>query len=322
MGPFTDDKAASIAGLGEKALLREIRAWLGAAAPPAPTCMGDDCAVLPGSAVGHRLITTDSVVLGRHFEAATDPCLVGLKLLRRNLSDIAAMGGTPTEAVMAGLLPRNLRTEWLRRFTCALAEDAVQFGVHIVGGDLTETSQDLCLNLSLLGYVDNPLLRSGAHRGDWIGLTGAVGGSRLGRHLTITPRLTEGRLLAAGRGVTSCIDVSDGLAIDLVALIPDGSSACLDVSAIPVHADAVSMAEASGRTPLWHALNDGEDHELLFTFRAGSGNSWQEMQDAFAAAGCAPPRRIGCLVPRGQAAILDAATRQPLADLSGYDHFG
>lgn len=321
MEPFTEDITASIASLGEKELIRRIRVWLGASAPATPTGMGDDCAVLPDAAGPKRLITTDSVVLNRHFEATCPAGHAGSKLLRRNLSDIAAMGGSPEAAVLAGFLPRRLRIDWLQAFIEGLAQTALEFGIPIVGGDLTETSQDLAFNLTLLGHAENPLLRQGGASGDWICLTGPVGGSQSGRHLSFTPRLREGNLLGESQSVRACIDISDGLAIDLAAIVPPSCSASLDLLAIPVHSDAQQLARSSGRTPIWHALNDGEDHELLFIFRSEKEADWETLCSTFSEAGCAVPVKIGILVPRGSAPVLDAFTQRPPEHLSGYDHF-
>ncbi len=322
MQPFSTDARATLASLGEKALLREVRRWLGAAAPPAPFGMGDDCAELPRKGPRPRLITTDSLVLGRHFEAATPPGAAGAKLLKRSLSDIAAMGGKPAQAVLAGLLPRTVRIDWLRAFVEGLAACALEHGVDLAGGDLSETAADLAFNLTLLGTGTGRLLyRSGARPGDWIAVTGALGGSRLGRHLSFTPRLREGRALAREPRVRSCIDVSDGLAIDLCALLPDGAGAALDTAAIPLHPDARAAAAASGHAPLWHALHDGEDHELLFTVAPMAESEWAALSRRLGAAGRAPVTRIGTVVTGAAGAVFDAATGAPLDLQAGYDHF-
>lgn len=322
MHAFSDKPGQTIASLGEKSLLKRVRTWLGEAAPPAPAGMGDDCAEIPATE-NNRLVTTDSVVLGRHFEATTDPRLVGEKLLKRNLSDIAAMGGIPTRAVIAGFLPRRLRLSWLEECLRGMAATAMDYHVQLVGGDLAETGTDLALNLTLLGAVNYPLYRTGSRPGDWICVTGALGGSlRNGRHLSFIPRIREGQALALEKFVHACIDVSDGLAIDLLNLLGEAFSAELDPEAVPVHPDAVEAAKASGRTPLDHALNDGEDHELLFTMEPLSENAWAAWAATLEKRGLARVTRIGTVTTRGESAILDAGTGRPFPQLSGYDHFG
>ena len=253
--------------LGEEHLIPLIRAWLGAASPPSPHGIGDDCAVLPAPrARVRRLITVDPVIQGRHFDESLPPARVAEKLLKRNLSDIAAMGGTPRHAVVALAAPPSLRVSWLRDFFRALGRAARRHGVAIVGGDCAQTTGFLGIWLTLLGDAPRrPLTRKGARCGDLIFVTGTLGGSILGRHVRFTPRLEEGRWLAARNDVRSAIDVSDGLAKDVRALLPAGTGAVLDPRNLPVSAAARRLARSTGRPALEHACNDGEDYELLFT---------------------------------------------------------
>lgn len=309
----------SISSLGEKRLIRHISEWLGSVSPPSPEGMGDDCALLPQEAVPTRLVTTDSVVLGRHFTEATAPGLVGQKLLRRNLSDIAAMGGMPTIATLSCFLPPRLRISWLQGFFTGLSSSALRYGVKVVGGDLAQSSEDLAINLTLLGAGKGPfLLRHGARAGDVIASTGKLGGASLERHLHIFPRLKEGQCLAASGDVTSCIDISDGLAIDLAQLLGDFWSALLDMDQLPVHEDAIKLAESSGKSPAWHCLNDGEDHELLFTVPP---SAWDSLRKDFISEGLNPPLAFGTIAPRKTSLILNAATGEPVSNTGGYEHF-
>ncbi len=321
MHPFSDNPDETVASVGEKRLLQEVRKWLGQSAPLAPQGMGDDCAEIPDTQDPTRLITTDSVVYRRHFDDTAPPRKVGEKLLKRNLSDIAAMGGTPTQAVIAGFLPRTTRLDWLEACLRGIAGCALDNGVRIVGGDLAETESELALNLTLLGTGGSLLYRTGGKSGDWICVTGPLGGSREGRHLDFVPRLREGRLLAGQDGIHACIDISDGLVIDLLNILPDDCSAALDPDAVPIHPDAEKSATQSGKPPLWHALNDGEDHELLFLASPMSQSDWTAFITSFTALGLAAPIRIGKLVTRGDQPVLNAITGQPLEDLQGYDHF-
>jgi thiamine-monophosphate kinase len=319
MDPFSSIRQETIAGIGEKALLARIRDWLGTASPGPPYGMGDDAAVIPESDPPPRLVTTDSVVLDRHFTRQSAPGQVGHKLLKRNLSDIAAMGGDPGPAVVAAFLPGNTRINWLQAFMQGLAQCAESYGVSIVGGDLAESQNDLAINLTLLGSGKVFLNRQGGHPGDWLAVTGPLGGSRLGRHLHFSPRIQEGKLLAGSRGVHACIDISDGLAIDLLNLLPTGQVACLDPAEIPCHDDAREAGRQSGKGPLWHALNDGEDHELLF---AVAPQSWDSLTKRFREHHLTPPVRIGNLADgKGKDPILDISTGKPFPEIAGYDHF-
>jgi len=320
MNPFSSNTGLTLASIGEKRLLHTIREWLDETAPASPWGMGDDCAVLPASGKT-AIVTTDSVVYGRHFDDTAGPAQVGEKLLKRNLSDIAAMGGTPRFALVAGFLPRTTRLDWLQGFHEGLAACARGNRVKVVGGDLAESNADLCLNLTLYGNADRPLLRSGGRIGDRICCTGPLGGSRLGRHLNFLPRLREGRLLARCNAVHAAIDISDGLLIDLLNLLPADTSAALETESIPVHTDALRLAGSSGKEPLWHALNDGEDHELLFLMDADEA-AWDSLLRAFADNGLNPPLRIGQLIPKRDAPIIGKPDGAPLPSHAGYDHFG
>ena len=120
MHPFTKDFRASVSALGEEKLIAAIRRWLGAASPRAPFGIGDDCAVLRPSR-GRQLITVDPVIYPRHFNDRVPPRAVGEKLLKRNLSDLAAMGGRPTAAVLALTLDARVSLAWLEQFYRGLA---------------------------------------------------------------------------------------------------------------------------------------------------------------------------------------------------------
>ena len=133
MSLFTRKRSESVASLGETALITDIRRWLGSAAPESPHGMGDDCAQLPIS-FEQQLITVDPVVYGRHFDDEIAPRHVGAKLLKRNLSDIAAMGGQPTAAVIALTLDPLTKLAWLEAFYRGLAACARKYQVKIVGG--------------------------------------------------------------------------------------------------------------------------------------------------------------------------------------------
>jgi thiamine-monophosphate kinase len=263
--PFSDIPRGTVASWGEVRLIREIRSWLGEVSPRTPFGIGDDCAVLPGSRRA-QLVTVDPVVHGRHFDDRVSAAAAGAKLLKRNLSDIAAMGGTPRSAVLALAMEGRTRVAWLRGFYRGLATEASRAGVVIVGGDVASLPSGLVASLTLLGEAAGRrvLTRTGARVGDHLFVTGALGGSRLGRHLSFEPRLAEGRWLASRPEVRALMDLSDGLAKDVFALVPSGARPDIEVGRLPVSAAARRMAAKTGR-PAWvHALSDGEDYELLF----------------------------------------------------------
>jgi len=272
MHPYTKHAAEAVSAWGEEKLIRAIRGWLGRVSPRAPFGIGDDCAVLAPSK-GRQLITVDPVIYGRHFDDTVRPRDVAAKLLKRNLSDIAAMGGRPVAAVLALTLDARVSRVWLEQFYRGLAATARRYRVAIIGGDLAQADGVVAASLTLLGEATGPrvLTRTGARAGDWIYVTGRLGGSRPGgHHFRFTPRLEEGRWLARRAGVRAMMDVSDGLAKDLHALTPAECRPVLEPAALPRRRGADVRA----------ALTDGEDYELVFavaraTDRVALAKAWR-----------------------------------------------
>jgi thiamine-monophosphate kinase len=229
--------------------------------------IGDDCAVLRPEAGADWLVTTDMLMDGRHFVLDRDgPEAVGFKALGVNLSDVAAMAGTPVAAVVSVALPRDRAEEVARGIHRGMLPLASRFGVELVGGDTNAWDGPLVVNVALLGEATarGPVLRSGARPGDAILVTGRLGGSLLGRHLRPEPRVAEALALHAAAPLHAMIDLSDGLSSDLPHILREsgGLGAVLVTGAIPIHPDAEEAARRDGRTPLEHALHDGEDFEL------------------------------------------------------------
>ncbi|MDI1335994.1 MAG: thiamine-phosphate kinase [Lacunisphaera sp.] len=270
MTPFTSTRAKSVTAHGELALIALIRRWLGNASPRSPFGIGDDCAVIPPTK-NQQLVTTDPVIHGQHFDDTVPPRAVGAKLLKRNLSDIAAMGGRPVAAVVSLALAPNTSVMWLRGFYLGLANCARRHGVKIVGGDITQGPRGFFgafLTLHGESTGQRVVTRTGARVGDAILVTGRLGGSRAGHHYKFTPRLAEGAWLARQKDVVAMMDVSDGIAKDIRALTPQGAIASVWPPSIPVSA-AAGTASGQSRRPAWmHALTDGEDYELLVVIRA------------------------------------------------------
>lgn len=318
--PAAARKPQTLADLRETALIESIRRWLGASSPSAPEGIGDDCAVLPKTR-SRQLVTTDPVIRGKHFDDTIPPHRVAEKLLKRNLSDIAAMGGTPMHAVVSLTAPKSLRIKWLRDFYRGLGRCAVNFGVEIVGGDCTCADDFLGAYLTLLGRAGSRVLtRDGARAGDLLYVSGNLGGSLLGKHARFQPRLAEGRWLARHRAVRACIDLSDGLGKDLPAIVPQGTRAVIECSRLPVSASAKRAAADDQRHVLDHVLNDGEDFELLFAVGARQAPVFER---AWGAALNTPLTRIGRLEPKAHS---EPAVRfQPALpkgiEPRGYEHF-
>jgi thiamine-monophosphate kinase len=267
----THDHAHSIAHLGEVALIEQIGAWLGPVNPPAPAGIGDDCAVIEPPLGAKQIITTDSVSYGQHFDDSVSAEDAGAKLIKRNLSDIAAMGGTPGPAVLALLCGPDISTKWLEGFFKGVRAQCERHAVQLVGGDISSLpAGNFSAVLTLTGSARAPKLRHGARLGDHIYVTGTLGGSILEKHIAFEPRLAEGRWLAAHPNCHAMMDLTDGLAKDLRSILHADHSATLDLDAIPVSAAAKTCAQKSGRSTLEHAFCDGEDYELLFTLDAAA----------------------------------------------------
>jgi len=251
----------------EDKLVEAIRLWLGKANPDSPQGMGDDCARVPFQG-SNLLLTADSLIGGGHFHPDDPPDKVGHKLVNRNLSDIAAMGGKPISGLLALMLPADLSVGWLRGFVQGVSEAALRHGLAINGGDVACSGSDfLGATLSLVGEA-SPFERGFRHKaspGDLIWVTGKLGGSYPSRHLNFTPRLKQGQWLVEQECLTSMMDISDGLATDLVRLLPKGTCGILERENLPVHPDAQSFSKQSGKPGWHHAVCDGEDYELLLT---------------------------------------------------------
>jgi len=232
--------------VGEFAAIDRIRRLL-PSAPAGQAWIGDDAAVLADG----LLLAIDAVAQGVHFGPLAPLEDVGWKALTVNVSDVAAMGGTPGHAVVAVAAPPG--TE-LDRLYAGLAEAADAYRCPIVGGDLTNAGA-LVVTVAVTGHVDGaPVLRSGARPGDGIYVTGPLGGAAAHAYRPRpAARVAEGEA-ARRAGATAMIDVSDGLVSDL-GHIADASHIGYDLDDVPV-ADGATREQA---------LHGGEDFELVFT---------------------------------------------------------
>lgn len=264
MNPFTHESIYMFKTCGEVALLNQIINWIVPVSKVSPMGVGDDCAVIMPSQK-KQLWTTDSLVYGVHFDDQATPVQAGEKLLKRNLSDIAAMGGMPTSAVISLFLSEGVDVRFLEGFYRGCVAYAQKWGVNIVGGDVTGVKMPFFgATMSLLGSVDYPKTRLGGEVGDSVWVTGRLGGSLAGHHLAFEPRLKEGQFLATADGVKAMMDLTDGLAKDGYALCGIDKSLSLSLNNLPITSAAYAMSEKTHK-PAWeHALCDGEDYELLF----------------------------------------------------------
>jgi thiamine-monophosphate kinase len=299
-----------VSSLGETGLIAAIRRWLGGASPAPPFGIGDDCAVFGASGRRRQLLTVDPVVYGVHIDDRVSPREAGSKLLKRNLSDVAAMGGRPRAAVVALALDGRVAVDWIGEFYRGIARESRRHAVPIVGGDIaTLPGGALVATLTLVGEAPGRVLtRKGSRAGDGIYVTGLLGRSlQTGHHHRFQPRLAQGQWLARRSAVRAMMDLSDGLAKDIGALASPGIRPCLSPSLLPRRAGAT----------LREALCDGEDYELVFSLSAGAdaGAFERNWRRAF-------PRirltRIGSFVARGNPSAPDEIDPDQYL---GYEHF-
>lgn len=323
--------------LGESALIERIAARVQneAIASPLTVLLGieDDTAVLR---VGDRTLlwSADMLVERVHFRLDwIDARSLGWKSLAVNLSDIAAMGGEPAGALLVLALPPEQTGSWLDEFLEGFLECARAYGTALIGGD-TNRADMMVIDVSVLGVVSGePVRRAGAQVGDWILVTGALGGARAGLeallggqgagidltpHFRPQPRLQAGAL-ARQLGATAMMDLSDGLAADLPKLLrASGKGAIIHPAQLPVHPVAAQWAQGQGLDPALFAFAGGEDYELLLTAPPAVARQLLEQLPAQAGVALTP---IGTVIaePMLWLEYPDGRRESPL--LSGWDHF-
>jgi len=223
---------------------------------------GDDCAVLKYDKDHYQLFTCDMLVEGIDFNRDSDLFLVGRKAIAVSISDIAACGGIPRYCVVSLGLKAETTLKDADKITKGLSETARLYSLNLVGGDISRSPQ-LVIDVSMLGIVKKRhlTLRKGAREGDIICVSGALGGTIKGKHLTFIPRLKESCFLVENFKINSMIDISDGLMQDLGHILKaSGKGAVIYEPVIPLNKEANGINDA---------LFSGEDFELLFTLAPG-----------------------------------------------------
>ena len=238
---------------------------------------GDDCAVVAGEGRGRiGLLKTDCLVEGVHYLPDTPPRRVGRKAVARVLSDFAAMGGARDINLLVTLaLPPDRPVRWVEELYRGMDKLAVEFGALVVGGETSSVPSGAPAVISVAASADSErnrlVLRDGARTGDELLVTGRLGGSLAGRHLTFTPRLVEADWLTSRFRLRAMMDLSDGLAMDLPRLAR--ASQC------GFHLERDALPRSRGAT-IEQALGDGEDYELLFAVTARTRRqlvpAWEE----------------------------------------------
>ena len=262
--------------------------------PEGTTGIGDDCAVMP-SGEGELLFSTDLLMEGVHFlRNESSPEDVGWKAAAVNLSDIAAMGGTPVATFLSIALPKDAQGEWADRFIEGYTEISRQYDVPLLGGDTTSSLRDIAVNVGVLGrcHSGRRLMRNGAKVGETIYVTGPLGDSAGGlqailmgiertedvtrlicRHKRPIPRIEAGRILMESGKAGAMMDISDGIGSDLRHIMKaSGVGAVIDLERLPLSPELVSVCKEQGWDIYEMATSGGEDFELMFTAPAGLEN--------------------------------------------------
>jgi len=326
--------------IGEFGLIKKIRKRRMDASPGVLAGIGDDAAVIR---TGNKkiLVTTDMLIEGTHFDLSyTSFYQLGYKFLAINISDIFAMGGTPQYFFIGLGIPGKYRSEYIDELYTGIAKIAGKFGIAIAGGDTCMSKKGFVLSGTLIGSADRIITRSGSKEGDGIFVTDTLGDSAMGLMLlrkrqaegkrqkasawaraprpckTLTSRealfllnkhlMPEPRPVKNTSKITSMIDISDGLLIDLGHICDESKvGAVIYKDKIPVSKALGSAAKISGTDPLQVALRGGEDYALLFT-------APQDIKtDAV---------QIGEIVRKGRF-IIDEKGRKTRFKPEGYEHF-
>jgi len=305
-----------------------ILKYLAPLAGPEGRGLTDDAAVLAPPPGRELVLTVDQMLEGVHFLTGDAPALIARKLLRRNLSDLAAMGAKPLGYLLTTALPPGMTEDWLAGFAEGLALDQEEFAVALFGGDSSSSLQHVSLTATFIGHVapGAALSRNGAQAGDFIYVTGTIGDaalglqSRLGNLPNVSAFLLNRSLLPSPRigldlaGIVhAAIDVSDGLLQDLGHMCAGANLAAT------IHADLVPAsrdAAAFGAAFLEHRLTDGDDYELILAVAPD--------HEAALLAACAPVpvTKIGAFAPGPPTVTVLDASAQPITfTKSGWQHF-
>lgn len=299
-------------------------------AGPGALDLKDDAGLLTPPPGRELVLTADAMVAGVHFLPDDPPDLIGRKLLRVNLSDLAAKGALPLVYLMTVSTPRDTPDAWFAGFTAGLALDQASYGVNLLGGDTTSTPGPISLSLTMIGHVapGTAVRRSTARDGDAIWVTGTIGDGALGLavargelpdptgYLLDRYRLPQPRLGLGLSGIASaCMDVSDGLIQDLGHIC---QASHLGAEVVAEQVPLSDAARAAG--PVWvqTCLTGGDDYELLL---AVPPNREDALLQAAATAGIAVTR-IGRFRSGATQVMLHTAAGEPLAlTRGGWSHF-
>jgi thiamine-monophosphate kinase len=306
----------------------------------APGALGlvDDVALIPGPPGEQYVLKTDAIVEGVHFLPDDPPAQIAQKLLRVNLSDLAAKGATPVGYLLMTALPKSHGDDWLEQFASGLAADQVRYGIGLLGGDSVATPGPATLSVAAIGRVASgrAVLRSGARPGDRVYVSGTLGDAALGvlaakgvdlgvaamdkdflidRYRLPQPRLNLGARLV---GIASAMmDISDGLVADLGHMTQVSSvAAVIETARLPL-STAASAAIARDPKRLQSVLGGGDDYELLFSSPSDADGALMLLSRELGLSIAS----IGRIETGQGVRVLDGEGREMKIDSAGYEHF-
>ncbi|MFQ6012479.1 MAG: thiamine-phosphate kinase [Thermoplasmata archaeon] len=316
----------TLAEIGERALVRRLLAIYGEAEERG---LGDDAAFLP---VGERylLLATDSINARTHIPPGVSGDQVGWYAAAVNLSDIAAMGGKPFGLLVSLILPPQLEVAYVEAMVRGLRACAENYDVAILGGDTKEGAEiSVCITAAGWSQGSRILRRKGARPGEVLAVTGVLGWAGWGLSrlkagveesqamdavMRPQPRVEEGLHLAASRGVSSCIDSSDGLAASLGQLSEaSGVAFRVDYEQLP---QAPPLSELDVETRKETLLFQGGDFELLFTCQL---DQWAAVRESLSELGTRATAIGEVLEARDN--LLQVGGQEEVLDARGYEHF-
>ncbi|MFH2012162.1 MAG: thiamine-phosphate kinase [Pseudomonadota bacterium] len=330
--------------VGEFGLIERVKAKLAVPHQNIIKGIGDDACAIEVQEGSLLLSTSDLLIEDVHFDLRFISAYnLGKKSLAVNISDIAAMGGTPKFFLISLAIPSKTSIEFIDEFADGIKETANCFQTHIVGGDISFSPEKLSINITLLGEAlpGNVIYRDNAHVGDQIFVTGTLGDSALGleilmnrkelskveerfkdlaeRHFSPIPRVAEGRLIAENHIASAMIDISDGLISDLGHICEQSKvGAKIWLEKLPISEAFQKCSREFTNRPMDLALGGGEDYELLFTVDKNNMDLLNGIKNRFKT----KITHIGEIVELGEGIkVLDNSGKRYVVEKKGYDHF-
>ena len=301
------------------------------------TSLDNDAALFELSSLKNLVVTTDTLVEKIHFGTTDNPYLIAKKLMRVNLSDLAAMGSSPLAYLLNLTLPAKVTDRWLDRFSLGLSEDQKKYNIFLAGGDTVATTGPIVLSLTAFGSNQKGLYhkRSGAKAGDFIFVSGTVGDSALGlisiKKKLVMPKKNKEYLMqkyflpepriALGEGLlsiaSSAIDVSDGLAQDINHIcVNSGIGAELFFSKLPISSSAKILLKKYPKLQE-KLLNGGDDYEIVFT----ANSKFEQRIKILSKKTRTKITKIGLTTKAKHLKILDDQNNEIKIKRLGYQHF-